>query len=148
MKNTDKKLVVIFGDGLVGSRLLKKFNECTMFKAISFRDGIDAGERITSNRSIVDLSRVLSLITLDHGKPDLVINAIGTIGKPNVDWCEDHKEETFYGNVEVAMGLVSLCTKLGIPMIHVSTGCIFTSEDKNQLFSTAATPNFTKSYYS
>jgi dTDP-4-dehydrorhamnose reductase len=35
---------------------------------------------------------------LDEVKPDVVINAAGKTGKPNVDWCEDHKEETLRSN--------------------------------------------------
>eukprot|EP01094_Clydonella_sp_ATCC50884_P023535 TRINITY_DN5674_c0_g1_i4.p1 TRINITY_DN5674_c0_g1~~TRINITY_DN5674_c0_g1_i4.p1 ORF type:complete len:145 (-),score=9.06 TRINITY_DN5674_c0_g1_i4:46-480(-) len=31
---------------------------------------------------------------LDRIKPDYVINAAGLTGRPNVDWCEDHKEDT------------------------------------------------------
>jgi 3,5-epimerase/4-reductase len=31
---------------------------------------------------------------LDKYKPEFVINAAGTTGRPNVDWCEDHQPET------------------------------------------------------
>jgi dTDP-4-dehydrorhamnose reductase len=36
---------------------------------------------------------------LDELKPDIVINAAGKTGRPNVDWCEEHKMETIRSNV-------------------------------------------------
>ena len=30
---------------------------------------------------------------MDHFKPTHVLNAAGLTGRPNVDWCEDDKEE-------------------------------------------------------
>lgn len=31
---------------------------------------------------------------IDRVKPSLVLNAAGITGRPNVDWCEDHRQET------------------------------------------------------
>ena len=32
-------------------------------------------------------------------KPTHVLNSAGVTGRPNVDWCEDHKQETIRANV-------------------------------------------------
>jgi 3,5-epimerase/4-reductase len=49
---------------------------------------------------------------LDEVKPTHVLNAAGVTGRPNVDWCEDHKEETIRANVIGALNLVLLCFTL------------------------------------
>ncbi len=35
-------------------------------------------------------------------------------GRPNVDWCEDHKEEVLRTNVIGTMSLADLCQQKGI----------------------------------
>jgi dTDP-4-dehydrorhamnose reductase len=58
-------------------------------------------------------------------KPDVLINCIGKTGRPNVDWCEDNKAETYMANVTLPAILASECEKLGIHLIHIGSGCIF-----------------------
>ena len=70
-----------------------------------------------------------------------IINCAGFIGKPNVDACEDHKNETLLGNTHLPAGLAQLCGDMDIPFIHISSGCIFTGYDKQ--FSEQDAPNFT-----
>ena len=43
--------------------------------------------------------------------PDVVINCAGKTGRPNVDWCEDHKEETVRANVTGPLILLDECRK-------------------------------------
>ena len=38
-------------------------------------------------------------------RPDYIINTAGKIGKPNVDWCEEHQQETIRSNV---LGLLNI----------------------------------------
>jgi dTDP-4-dehydrorhamnose reductase len=54
-------------------------------------------EALPSSIDIADPAAVAAELQL-HA-PDTVINAVGKTGTPNVDWCEDHKEETFRSNV-------------------------------------------------
>ena len=51
---------------------------------------------------------------LEAEKPDVVINAAGKTGRPNVDWCEDHKEETLHANVLGPLVLLEECAKRDI----------------------------------
>lgn len=86
-------------------------------------------------------------------KPDFVLNAAGKTGRPNVDWCEDHKQETIRSNLIGALTLADLCYKYGIHMTNFGTGCIYEYDEKHPMnsgigYKEEDTPNFDKSYYS
>ena len=59
-------------------------------------------------------------------KPELVINAAGFTGKPNVDACEKRRGETVAGNVSLAQTVAQACDVAGIRLGFVSSGCIYT----------------------
>lgn len=59
-------------------------------------------------------------------KPDLVINAAGFTGKPNVDACENQRGETVAGNVTLAQTVAQACEVAGARLGFVSSGCIYT----------------------
>jgi len=81
-------------------------------------------------------------------KPDIIINAIAKTGRPNVDWCEDHKEETYFANVEVPKMLAAYADREGIRMVQFSSGCIYEGDKKGAGFTEDDKPNFEGSYYS
>ena len=81
-------------------------------------------------------------------KPDVVINCAGKTGKPNVDWCEDHKPETIHGNITVPLLLVQACIHQNIPFVHLSSGCIYEGDNNGKGFSEHDAPNFFGSFYS
>ena len=84
---------------------------------------------------------------LDEHKPDVVINTAGKTGRPNVDWCEDHKIETVHSNVVGPLVLVEECEKRGIYLVHLGTGCIYSCYETKPL-TEEYFPNFTVSFYS
>ncbi len=84
---------------------------------------------------------------LDAQKPDIVINAAGRTGTPNVDWCEDHKMETLRSNVTGPLVLLEECGKRGIYWVHVSSGCIYQGDAGGQGFTEDDPPNFSGSFY-
>lgn len=62
---------------------------------------------------------------IEHFKPTHIINCAGVTGRPNVDWCETHKEDTIRANV---IGCLTLCDVAFEKKIHVTnlaTGCIY-----------------------
>ncbi len=85
---------------------------------------------------------------LDQLKPEIVINCAGKTGRPNVDWCEDHKEETLNANVTGALILLEECIKRGIYLVHMSSGCIYTGDNGGRGFTEDDPPNFFGSFYS
>lgn len=68
----------------------------------------------------------------------VIINAAGYTGSPNVDACEIHKQETINGNVIWPVYLER--NNPGIPIVHISSGCVYTGYDKE--FTENDYPNF------
>ena len=68
----------------------------------------------------------------------VIINAAGYTGAPNVDACEIYKQETINGNViwPVALEL----NHPNIPIVHISSGCVYTGYEKE--FTEEDIPNF------
>jgi dTDP-4-dehydrorhamnose reductase len=85
---------------------------------------------------------------LDRHRPDVVINCAGKTGRPNVDWCELHKLETLRSNVTGPLVLLDECLKRDIFLVHVSSGCIYSGDNRETGFSEQDEPNFGGSYYS
>lgn len=54
----------------------------------------------------------------------VIINAAGYTGSPNVDACETYKQETINGNVVFPLQLEM--KNRSIPIIHISSGCVYT----------------------
>ena len=53
-----------------------------------------------------------------------IINAAGYTGSPNVDACEQYKQETINGNVVFPLQLEA--ANLFIPIVHITSGCVYT----------------------
>ena len=108
-------------------------------------------------------------------KPTHVLNCAGLTGRPNVDWCEDHKVcgccrlvhpqrslsdnttlrqiETIRVNVLGMLNLADICLQKNVHLTTYATGCIFHydkdfPENSGKGFKEDDTPNFTGSYYS
>lgn len=93
-----------------------------------------------------------------------VLNAAGLTGRPNVDWCEDHKVETIRVNVVGTLTLADVCQAHGVHMTNFATGCIFHYDDarpmelprdknlvakeESKTFTEEDRANFAGSYYS
>ena len=61
---------------------------------------------------------------LDAVKPTHVLNCAGLTGRPNVDWCEDHKDEVVRVNVIGTLGLLDACETRNIHCTNFATGCV------------------------
>ena len=98
-----------------------------------------------SNADIADPKQVAD--ALDAARPDVVINAVGKTGRPNVDWCEDHREETVRSNVTGPLILLDECAKRGAYWVHLSSGCIYEGDNGGRGFAEDDEPNFSGSFY-
>ncbi len=115
-------------------------------------------DALTPRFDIADRATVIKV--LDSEKPDVVINCAGKTGRPNVDWCETHKEETLRANVTGALILLEECLARGIYLVHMSSGCIYEGgkgvkrgkgvkgEESGEGFTEEDPPNFFGSFYS
>ncbi len=120
MKQTNS--ILIFGTGWLGKKL---------------------GEYCNAELSGADITDSASVCAaLDATRPSVVINAAGKTGRPNIDWCENHKEETVHSNITGPFILLNACKERGIRLVHFSSGCIFdgASPAKNG-FTEKDTPN-------
>jgi 3,5-epimerase/4-reductase len=98
--------------------------------------------------SLVDIADQTAVRSeLERVKPDVVLNAAGKTGKPNVDWCEDHKEETVRANVTGPLILLEECQKMSIKLVHLSSGCIYAGDNGGRGFKETDPPNFDGSFY-
>ncbi|CAK9047999.1 5-epimerase/dTDP-4-dehydrorhamnose reductase (dTDP-L-rhamnose synthase) [Durusdinium trenchii] len=90
---------------------------------------------------------------LDRTRPDRVIVAAGVTGRPNVDWCEEHRRETIRANVIGTLNVVDVCTERGLHVMLFATGCIFSYDEEHALgsgkgFTEDDRANFAGSFYS
>lgn len=90
---------------------------------------------------------------LETLKPSHVLMCAGITGRPNIDWCEDHKPETIRVNVIGTLNVADLCYMKNIHCTVYATGCIFKYDEAHPLgsgvgFVEESTPNFAESFYS
>lgn len=89
---------------------------------------------------------------LDRVKPTHVLNAAGCTGRPNVDWCEDHKEDTIRSNVIGTLNLADCCALKRIHCTVFATGCIYQYDEKHPWdgpgYTETDPANFSGSFYS
>lgn len=126
--------VLIFGNGFIGNRLTNFIEDST----ISY-------SRINTIDDIFN--------QIEEYTPEVVINCVGKTGRPNVDWCELNKDETFFSNVTVPSMMAEACTKTDTYMVHIGSGCIYETMTKNDCcsdtgFNENDKPNFKGSFYS
>lgn len=121
--------LLIFGPGWLG----RKFNE--------FFEG-----SVLSTADITDYKAVAEELT--KHKPDAVLNTAGKTGKPNIDWCEEHKLETLVSNVTGPQVLLRATQELGIHFTHLSSGCIYEADNEGKGWTEEDKPNFYGSFYS
>ncbi|PFH56626.1 hypothetical protein XA68_16242 [Ophiocordyceps unilateralis] len=85
-------------------------------------------------------------------EPTHVFNAAGCTGRPNVDWCEDNKEDTVRSNAIGTLNLADCCLRAGIHCTVFATGCIYQYDDAHPIGGPGYTeedePNFGGSFYS
>lgn len=99
--------ILIFGRGYVGSRCAEAWGEEAVLSDVRVQSKEDAA---------AEIARV---------QPDVVLNAAGVTGKPNVDWCETHQVETIVGNTVVPILIAQACQEAGAYLLHIGSGCIF-----------------------
>jgi dTDP-4-dehydrorhamnose reductase len=98
--------IVVFGRGFLGTRMAREIPGATL-----------------AHGDITDRAAVIA--ALREGAADAAINAAGRAGRPNVDWCESHRIETYRSNVVGALTLADACAEAGVYLLHLGSGCVF-----------------------
>ncbi|MDO9021173.1 MAG: sugar nucleotide-binding protein [Deltaproteobacteria bacterium] len=97
---------LVFGAGFLGRRFARELPLATLSTVdITDRDAVAAAIR--------------------GARAEVVINAAGKTGRPNVDWCETHRGPTWRSNVLGALELAEACEAAGAHLVHVGSGCVF-----------------------
>lgn len=119
-------ILLLGSSGYIGSEFVRQLGpECRVIKG-KWR-----------YRNFDDMRRSIAAI-----KPELVINCAAFVMRPSVDLNETEKAETMLGNLVTPVVVRDACAAQGIPMLHISTGCLYnggkdgkgwTEEDPPQL---------------
>lgn len=126
-------MIILIGEsGYIGS----EFKRQLLHRNIRFNSNIKV-KNITLLELLNIHSNYFSNINIDA-----IINAAGYTGKPNVDACEHYKSDTLRGNVIFPQILTNYAMIHNIPLLHVSSGCIYTGSE-NEVFTEECEPNFT-----
>jgi dTDP-4-dehydrorhamnose reductase len=136
----DVKKVLIFGGktGWIGQKIVALLQELG-------HDTICAESRLENRQDIFN--------EIARTTPDYIINAAGITGKPNVDWCEDHRAETIRTNIIGNLTLIDVAHLYNIHVTNISTGCIYEYDESHPMWSGKGftehdKPNFDGSFYS
>lgn len=125
--------ILIYGKGYLGEHFLAYLNK-------------QGEEALFGTADIGNIEQVRK--DLATHSPDFVLNCAGKTGRPNVDWCETHKEETLYANVTGPLVLNQACTESGARLVHLGSGCIYDGDNNGKGFAETNAPNFDGSFYS
>jgi dTDP-4-dehydrorhamnose reductase len=108
-------MITLIGHGYIGQEIYKRMEVQSYFPI----EWIDHKSKIPSGTQ-------------------LIINAAGFTGSPNVDACEKYREETIDGNVYWPLKLE--LENHQTPIIHISSGCVYTGYEKE--YTEEDEPNF------
>lgn len=118
---------LVVGDGYLGRKYAKHFNSFIVpYKLFSQYD--------------VDKA-------IDTSEAEYVINCAGKTGRPNIDWCESNKEETFFANVVLPSYIYNSCRKCNVKMIHIGSGCTYQGDNQGQGYFESDKPNYDGNFY-
>merc|ERR1711900_46308 len=97
-------------------------------------------------------NREAVIAEIEKYKPTHILNAAGSTGRPNVDWCEDHKEETIRNNVIGTINLADVAYEKGVHVTVFATGCIYAYDETHPIggpgYKETDKANFAGSFYS
>jgi dTDP-4-dehydrorhamnose reductase len=132
-----KNILILGATGYIGSAFLSQLTkEGHNVKALSRSKDFDY-TNISKFKEFIDINWHAGDFDT---KNCIVINCAGYVGKPNVDQCEIEKDETILGNVVFPAQISEVLYARGIPLCHISSGCIYSGYTKP--FSEEDPPNF------
>lgn len=106
--------ILIFGKGYMGQRCADAWGD----------EAVLSDKIVETKRDVLD--------EIERVQPDVVFNAAGVKGHPNVDWCEDHQVETMRGNTILPMILADACFEKDLYLLHMGSGCIYYGDSPHE----------------
>ncbi|MCB9771375.1 MAG: sugar nucleotide-binding protein [Candidatus Omnitrophica bacterium] len=99
------KNILIIGDGYIGRKLAKALNARLSTKRVRLYEDVE--------------------VLIKKYRPKILINAIGHVGKSNVDDCEKAVDKTLNANTFVPILMAEVALRYNIKLVHISSGCIY-----------------------
>ncbi len=128
-------ILLLGGSGYVGQAFVRQMERRGLAYVAPRHEDLDA------------LSKDAVVAVVEALKPDFVINAIGFTGRPNIDGTEKEKLHCLITNTTVPGILGEVLGARGIPLGHVSSGCIYNGVRSDGLpFDEDDPPNFAFSH--
>lgn len=110
-------MILLLGQGYIGSAIIEEM------KRREWR--YSAPHDHKTYNSFRELNRMMWLV-----RPNVVINCCAYVHNGIADECEDAKSDTMHGNLVFPTQLSNACESHGIPLMHISTGCLFNGTNK------------------
>lgn len=107
-------MITLIGHGYIGEHIAKELNNQNMYY------------------------RWIHHTDIIPNDTNFIINSTGYTGVPNVDACENEKQQTINGNVVYPLQLEH--NNPNTPILHISSGCVYTGYEKH--FTENDPPNF------
>jgi dTDP-4-dehydrorhamnose reductase len=111
------KSLVVGASGMVGQAFMKELANSSIPSVGTYHT------RPKEDLLYLDITdREATVQLLTKVKPDFLIQ---TAAQPNVDYCEDHREEAWKTNVSGTENLARACMPLGVKHVLISTDYVF-----------------------
>lgn len=124
------KIVLLGANGYIGESFQKLLeNKKVNFTSVTRKEC-----------DLLDKDKLHAII--EELRPSAIINCAGYTGHPNVDACENNKQECKDKNYEVPRNISKIANDLNIKWVHVSSGCIYYGDNNSKGFSEQDKPNF------
>ena len=113
-----KRLLVVGGSGLLGTKLLKNANNYELYSTFK-KNSIDFENVETMKLDITNKKDCRKILDIE---PDFIVN---TAAMTNVDHCERFKEDAYNVNVNGTKNLADIAQQLGSKFIQISSDMVF-----------------------
>ena len=97
-------ILLLGGTGYIGQAFIRRFEEKEVPYHTVSREDLD----------YTNFNRMIYYLKENARNFDVLINCAGYVGKPNVDACELHKEESIQGNVLFPQMISGICSGMNI----------------------------------
>lgn len=121
------KFLVLGGSGLIGNKLIKSIRSSNQVLVTYNTNNLEKSNFSSIKFSFPKDFEILKKFILTE-QPDVVINLIG---KSNLSYCEQHKNEIYQLNVILPKKVCNLCNKINSKFVQISSDYVFDGKSGN-----------------